>query len=405
MYQENHLKTNIMENKFSKNSGSGNHLNRRKFLGTSAIAGLGLSLDPFSLAAGNPGSNAGSENAKPHSQPASDRRRLGELEVSALGLGGLPVVGFYTGGVRDQGLVNKLYREAFDNGVTFFDTAEVYGPLTSEKQVGEAVAPFRKEIVIATKFGFDIDPANGGRGGLDSSPKNIKRAVEGMLKRLRTDHIDLLYQHRVDPNVPIEEVAGAVKDLIREGKVLHWGLSEPGLNTLRRAHAELPLTAIQNEYSPWTRNPEAEVLPLCEELNIGFVPWCPLGYGFFAGAINENTRFSEGDFRTILPRTTPENIPQNLQLLYYIKEWGLRKNATAPQITLAWLQAQKPWIVPIPGTSNPVHLRENLRANDISFTPAELKEFNEGISRIPIAGAQNAQPVLAGMGVEAPPKK
>lgn len=393
-----------MENKSSENSWSGNNVNRRKFLGSSAVAGLGLALNPFSMAAhGTTGGTNPADTAKT-SVNASNRRFLGKLEVSSLGLGGLPVVGFYTGGVREQGLVNKLYREAFDNGVTFFDTAEVYGPLISEKQVGEALAPFRKEVVIATKFGFDVDPENGGRGGLDSSPKTIRRAVEGMLKRLRTDYIDLLYQHRVDPKVPIEDVAGTVQDLMREGKVLHWGLSEPGLNTIRRAHAVQPLTAIQNEYSPWTRNPEARVLPLCEELNIGFVPWCPLGYGFFADAINENTRFSEGDFRAILPRTTPENIPQNLQLLYFIEEWGLRKNATAPQITLAWLQAQKPWIVPIPGTSNSVHLRENLRANDISFTSEELKEFNAGLSQIPIAGARNAQPVLDGMGVEAPPK-
>ena len=357
-----------MENKSSENSWSGNNVNRRKFLGSSAVAGLGLALNPFSMAAHRTTGGTNPADTAKTSVNASNRRFLGKLEVSSLGLGGLPVVGFYTGGVREQGLVNKLYREAFDNGVTFFDTAEVYGPLISEKQVGEALAPFRKEVVIATKFGFDVDPENGGRGGLDSSPKTIRRAVEGMLKRLRTDYIDLLYQHRVDPKVPIEDVAGTVQDLMREGKVLHWGLSEPGLNTIRRAHAVQPLTAIQNEYSPWTRNPEARVLPLCEELNIGFVPWCPLGYGFFADAINENTRFSEGDFRAILPRTTPENIPQNLQLLYFIEEWGLRKNATAPQITLAWLQAQKPWIVPIPGTSNVSHLEENVAAAEIELS-------------------------------------
>lgn len=208
----------------------------------------------------------------------------------------------------------------------------------------------------------------------------------------------------MDPNVPIEDVAGTVQDLMKEGKILNWGLSEPGLNTVRRAHAVQPLTAIQNEYSPWTRDPEAEVLPLCEELGIGFVPWCPLGYGFFADAINETSRFSEGDFRAILPRTTPENIPQNLKMLYYIEEWGLRKNATASQITLAWLQAQKPWVVPIPGTSVSVHLRENLKANDVTFTSDEISEFNKGLSNIQIAGTRNAKGVMDAMGVEAPPK-
>lgn len=394
-----------MENNKSNNSGSRNSVNRRKFLGSSAIAGLGLALNPFSVSASSISGVVDKREGEIFPGATHNRRMLGKLEVSSLGLGGLPVVGFYTGGVREQSQVNKIYREAYDNGVTFFDTAEVYGPLINERQVGEAVAPFRKDVVIATKFGFNVNPESGERRGLDSRPQSIRRTVDGMLQRLQTDYIDLLYQHRVDPEVPIEEVAGAIQDLMKEGKVLHWGLSEPGLNTIRRAHAVQPLSAIQNEYSPWSRDPEAEVLPLCEELNIGFVPWCPLGYGFFADAINENTRFSEGDFRAILPRTTPENIPQNLEMLYYIEDWGLRKNATAPQITLAWLQAQKPWIVPIPGTSKSVHLRENLRANDISFTVEELEEFNQGLAAIEIAGARNAPPVMAGMGVEAPPKQ
>lgn len=391
-----------MENNKSNNSGSRNSVNRRKFLGSSAIAGLGLALNPFSVSASSISGDVVKREGETFSGATHNRRMLGKLEVSSLGLGGLPVVGFYTGGVREQSQVNKIYREAYDNGVTFFDTAEVYGPLINERQVGEAVAPFRKDVVIATKFGFNVNPESGERRGLDSRPQSIRRTVDGMLQRLQTDYIDLLYQHRVDPEVPIEDVAGAIQDLMKEGKVLHWGLSEPGLNTIRRAHAVQPLSAIQNEYSPWSRDPEAEVLPLCEELNIGFVPWCPLGYGFFADAINENTRFSEGDFRAILPRTTPENIPQNLEMLYFIENWGLRKNATASQITLAWLQAQKPWIVPIPGTSKSVHLRENLRANNISFTVGELEEFNQGLAAIEIAGARNAQPVLAGMGVEAP---
>ena len=377
-------------------------VNRRKFIGNSAIAGLGLALNPFSMPGKGMSMEVKQKPGKTLSETATNRRKLRDLEVSAQGMGGLPVVGFYTGDVREQDHVNKLYREAYENGVTFFDTAEVYGPLINERQVGEAVQPFRKEIVIATKFGFDVDPDTGERRGIDSRPKTIRRSVEGSLKRLKTDYIDLSYQHRVDPNVPIEDVAGTIQDLMNEGKVRNWGLSEPGLNTVRRAHAVQPLSAVQNEYSPWSRDPETDILPLCEELGIGFVPWCPLGYGFFADAINENSRFSEGDFRAILPRITPENIPQNLEMLYYIEEWGLRKNASPSQITLAWLQAQKPWIVPIPGTSNSVHLRENMRANDISFSSEELKEFNSGLSDIKIAGARNAQGVMKAMGVEAP---
>jgi aryl-alcohol dehydrogenase-like predicted oxidoreductase len=375
--------------------------NRRNFLTTSILAGAGLALSPFS---GETANKPRILNEKKHHPLKKGKRKLGSLEVSAQGLGGLSVVGFYTGGPREQANVNRIYREAYEMGITLFDTAEVYGPFINEKQVGEAVAPFRKDVVLATKFGFDVDPDTGQRRGIDSRPKTIRKSVEGSLKRLRTDYIDLSYQHRVDPNVPIEDVAGTIQDLMREGKIRHWGLSEPGLKTVRRAHAVQPLTAIQNEYSPWTRNPEAEVLPLCEELGIGFVPWCPLGYGFFADAINENSRFSEGDFRAILPRITPENIPQNLEMLYYIQEWGLKKDATASQITLAWLQAQKPWVVPIPGTSNIIHLKENIGANDISFTSDELQEFNAGLAKIEILGAQNAGGVMTAMGVEAPKK-
>ena len=341
-----------------------------------------------------------------HTSVKGNKRKLGKLEVSAQGLGGLPVVGFYGGGVREQSHVNKLYQTAFENGITFFDTAEVYGPLTNETQIGEALAPFRKDVVVATKFGFNVDPNHqSGRGRpLNSRPENIRRAVEGSLKRLRTDYIDLYYQHRVDPTVPIEEVAMTIKDLVKEGKILHWGLSEPGLNTIRRAHAVHPVTAIQNEYSLWTRDSEKAVLPLCDELGIGFVPWCPLGYGFLAGAINENTRFVQGDFRTILPRVTPENIKQNLQLLDFAKEWGLRKRATAAQISLAWLQAQKPWIVPIPGTSNLVHLKENIAAHNITFSKDELAEFETGLLQINIAGPKNTQAIIDAMGVEAAAK-
>jgi aryl-alcohol dehydrogenase-like predicted oxidoreductase len=380
-----------------------NRMNRRDFMSHAALTGTGLLVGQSVLAASNAPETP--QSASDSTNLGRNRRKLGTLEVSALGLGGLPVVGFYGGGIRNQSDVNKIYREAYENGVTFFDTAEIYGSFANEKQVGEAVAPFRKDIVIATKFGFDVDADTGQNRGVNSRPEHIRKAVEGSLTRLRTDHIDLYYQHRVDPNVPIEDVAGTIKDLMREGKVLHWGLSEPGLNTIRRAHAVQPLSAIQNEYSIWSREPENTVFPICQELGIGFVPWCPLGYGFFAGAINENSRFSQGDFRTILPRTTPENLPQNLKLLYYVQEWGLRKNATPAQISLAWLQAHKPWIVPIPGTSKSVHLRENLRANNIRFTAKELMEFDAGLAQIEIAGPRNAKPIMDGMGVEAAPKQ
>lgn len=383
---------------------SNDNCNRRNFLTKNILAATGLLVGPPLLASNKSSAN----NSNKDNQPIKNgKRKLGTLEVSAQGLGGLPVVGFYGGGVREQSHVNMLYREAYERGITFFDTAEVYGPLTNETQIGEAIAPFRKNVVLATKFGFEVNPNHqNGRGrALNSQPEHIKKVVEGSLKRLKTDYIDLYYQHRVDPQVPIEDVAGAIKDLIKEGKVLHWGLSEPGLNTIRRAHAVQKLSAIQNEYSIWTRDYEKGTIPLCEELGIGFVPWCPLGYGFLAGAINENSSFKQGDFRAILPRATTESIKQNLKLLDFIKDWGLRKRATAPQISLAWLQAQKPWIVPIPGTSNLVHLKENIVANSITFTKDELKEFNEGLSKIEIAGAKNTQAIIDAVGVESASKK
>ncbi len=381
-----------------------NSLSRKSFLINNIIAGAGILTGQTLLAGCSTTENSSDTNKQPRKH---NRRKLGELEVSAQGLGGLPVVGFYGGGVRAQNHVNNLYRIAYENGVTFFDTAEVYGPLINETQIGEAIAPFRKEVVIATKFGFKVDPNHqSGKGRpLNSKPESIRSVVEGSLKRLKTDYIDLYYQHRVDPEVPIEDVAGAIKELVQQGKILHWGLSEPGLNTIRRAHAVHKLAAIQNEYALWTRDAENGTLALCEELGIGFVPWCPLGYGFLAGAINENTRFSQGDFRTILPRVTPENIKQNLKLLDYAKDWGLRKRATASQISLAWLQAQKPWIVPIPGTSNLVHLKENIAANAITFTKDELIDFNAGLLKIEVVGTKNTQPIMDAMGVEAALKK
>jgi aryl-alcohol dehydrogenase-like predicted oxidoreductase len=299
----------------------------------------------------------------------------------------------------------NIIRTAFDHGVTFFDAAEAYGPHEVERILGEGIKPFRNKVVITSKFGWNIDLETGERRpGLISRPDHIKRAVAGMLKRLQTDRIDLLYQHRVDPAVPIEDVAGAIKNLMDEGKVLHWGLSEMGLNTLRRAHAALPVTAVQNEYSMLWRGPEADVIPLCEELGIGFVPWSPLGVGFLTGAIDARTRFAEGDIRGIEGRFSPENLPHNLALVDLVKRWAERKQAMPGQIALAWLMAQKPWIVPIPGTTQMAHMFENNGAAAIQFTATELAELNAAVAAIEIRGARLPDAVLAFSGVEAPPK-
>jgi aryl-alcohol dehydrogenase-like predicted oxidoreductase len=300
----------------------------------------------------------------------------------------------------------NIIRAAYDRGVTFFDTAEAYGPLECERILGESIAPFRSNVVITSKFGWNIDPETGQfQMGLNSKPDHIKKAVEGMLKRLRTDRIDLVYQHRVDPQVPIEDVAGTVKDLMAQGKVLHWGLSEMGLNTLRRAHAALPLTAVQNEYSMLWRGPEKEVIPLCEELGIGFVPWSPLGVQFLTGWIDANTRFAPGDIRGMESRFSPENLPHNLALVELVKRWAERKSATPGQIALAWLMAQKPWIAPIPGTTQMAHMVENTGAAEVRFTSTELAELNAGASAIEVRGARLPDMVLALSGVEAAPKK
>ena len=334
---------------------------------------------------------------------APGRRRLGSLEVSSIGLGVQNMTRAYTTLVPRRPQMIDIIRSAFDHGVTFFDAAEVYGPLEVERLLGEAVAPFRDEIVIATKFGFQVDLETGQRGGRNSRPERIRLAVEVMLERLRTDRIDLLYQHRVDPEVPIEDVAGAVGELMAEGKVLHWGLSEMGLNTLRRAHAELPVTAVQNEYSMLWRGPEEEVIPTCEELGIGFVPWSPQGVGFLTGAIDERTRFAPGDIRGVEPRFSPENLPHNLALVEMVKRWAERKRAAPGQIALAWLLAQKPWIVPIPGTTQMAHMLENTGAADVRFTPDELDELNAELSAIEIRGQRLPDGVLSMSGVEAPP--
>jgi aryl-alcohol dehydrogenase-like predicted oxidoreductase len=322
------------------------------------------------------------------------KRKLGKsgLEVSALGLGCMGM-SFGYGPAGDKQEMISLIRSAVERGVTFFDTAEVYGPFTNEELVGEALSPFRGQVAIATKFGFDLNPALDPRGmkgspGLNSRPEHIKQAVEGSLKRLKVDAIDLFYQHRVDPDVPIEDVAGAVKDLIQEGKVKHFGLSEPGMQTIRRAHAVQPVTAVQSEYSLWWRRPEAEVLPTLEELGIGFVPYSPLGKGFLTGKINENTTFDSSDFRNIVPRFTPEARKANQALVDLLRKIGERKKATPAQIALAWLLAQKPWIVPIPGTTKLHRLDENIGAVAVELTSDDLREIDGAASKITVQGAR-----------------
>lgn len=335
-------------------------------------------------------------------------RRLGGLEVSALGLGCMSMNSGNYNPPRDTKDMIRVIHAAVDRGVTLFDTAEVYGPFVNEELVGEALAPYRNRVVIATKFGWEIEYATGRRtGGLDSRPQHIRHVVEASLKRLRTDHIDLLYQHRVDPKVPIEDVAGTVKDLIAEGKVGHFGLSEPGLKTLRRAHAVCPVAAVQNEYSLLTRDPERGMLAVCEELGIGLVPWSPLGVGYLTDSIDENTRFDEPgytDYRLSNPRFTPEARKANRPILSLLRQWAQRKNATPSQIALAWLLAQKPWIVPIPGTTNIAHLDENLGAVRVSFSAAELGEFNQALSGIVVHGARLRAELMKLSEVEAPLK-
>jgi aryl-alcohol dehydrogenase-like predicted oxidoreductase len=317
------------------------------------------------------------------------KRKLGKtnLEVSALGLGCMGMsFGFGPAVDKNDGIT--LIRAAVERGVTFFDTAEVYGPFTNEELVGEALAPFRKQVAIATKFGFRIDPNTGKQAGLDSRPEHIKEVAEASLKRLKTDVIDLFYQHRVDPNVPIEDVAGAVKDLIRQGKVKHFGLSEAGVQTILRAHAVQPVTALQSEYSLWWREPEAQVIPTLEELGIGFVPFSPLGKGFLTGKISEDTKFDKNDFRNIVPRFTPENRKANQALVDLLGRFAQQKKATPAQVALAWLLAQKPWIVPIPGTTKLHRLEENLAAANLELSPGELRELENAASKIPAVGAR-----------------
>jgi len=350
-------------------------------------------------------------NTRPHKSNSSikkfpERRKLGgTLEVSAIGLGVQNMNRTYQTTIPTRSEMLNIIRTAFDKGVTLFDTAEAYGPFECERILGEAVASFRNKIVIETKYGWNIDQKTGQRlPGLNSRPEHIKEVVEGMLKRLRTDRIDLLYQHRVDPAVPIEDVVGAIKDLIKEGKILHYGLSEPGVQTVRRAHAIHPVTAIQNEYSLLWRGPEKNILPLCKELGIGFVCWSPLGVGFLNGAIDANTKFAPGDIRAGESRFSTENLPNNLALVDLLKTWAANKQATPGQISLAWLLAQQPWVVPIPGTTQMVHMIENTSAADIRFTAAELNEFNTALSKIEIKGERLPKFVQDFSDVEAPLK-
>ncbi|WP_303880857.1 aldo/keto reductase [Desulfovibrio piger] len=360
-----------------------NQLARRRFLAgglaVGAAALLSSSLHGMAHAATLPSPSATENRQQPRSLP---QRRLGSLQVSAIGLGCLPMVGYYGGTYAKKDMI-ALIRRAYDSGVTFFDTAEVYGPYTSEEWVGEALAPVRDKVVIATKFGFGVE--EGRPTALNSRPDHIRRAVEGSLRRLRTDHIDLLYQHRVDPKVPMEDVAGTVKDLIREGKVLHFGLSEASAASIRRAHAVQPVSAVQSEYSLLWREPETKIFPTLQELGIGLVPYCPLGRGFLTGAIDENSRFTTGRLST-LPQFTPEALKHNMPLPRLIRTWAERKQCTMSQFAIAWLLAQAPWIAPIPGTTNPAHLDDFLGGAAVSLTPEELEEFEREYGGITLMG-------------------
>ncbi|AFV85841.1 aldo/keto reductase [Alteromonas mediterranea] len=372
--------------------------NRREFLLS------GASLAAASLLSTNIQAST-SEQKKRTTSTSPNTRKLGKLQVSSIGLGVQNMSRKYDTSVPNRQEMHQVIRSAYEEGVTFFDAAEAYGPFEVERILGESVKPFRDNIVIATKFGWNIDQQTGARlPGLNSRPDHIKAVVEGMLSRLQTDRIDLLYQHRVDPAVPIEEVAGAVADLMKEGKVLHWGLSEMGINTLKRAHATLPVSAVQSEYSMLWRGPEKSVLPLCEKLGIGFVPWSPLGVQFLTGWIDENTRFAQGDFRATESRFNPENLAHNMSLVKLLMQWSERKNATPAQIALAWLLHQKPWIVPIPGTTSLVHMQQNTASRDLSFSTAELRELNDSLASITIQGQRLPDFVQVFSDVEAPEK-
>lgn len=362
-------------------------VSRRNFLSNTAMAGAGLILTPLLSSAYSelPKDNKNEVDNMPDKQGNKMKtRKLGKLEVSALGLGCMNMSGNYNAPADKQQSIRTIHK-AFENGVRFFDTAEVYGPYTNEELVGEALQPFRDKVKIATKFGFEMEDP---KGGLNSRHDRIKKVVEASLKRLRTDHIDLYYQHRVDPNVPIEEVAGTIKDLIKEGKVLHFGLSEPSAKTIRRAHAVQPVSAVQSEYSLWTRNVELNgVLQTCEELGIGFVPWSPLGAGFLTGTIDTKTKFAEKtDFRAGFPRFSKQFLPLNMPIIEWLKTYAAKKGATPSQIALAWLLSKSKIIVPIPGTRSEAHLLENLGAMNFGLTKSDVQEIETSLSKFPVYG-------------------
>ncbi|MNK90534.1 L-glyceraldehyde 3-phosphate reductase [compost metagenome] len=378
-------------------------MDRRSILKTAGLALAGSALLPFRSLANSHIDELNSEQNNTLLTPG--KRKLGKLEVSSIGIGVQNMSRNYQTTIPSRPEMHRIIQSAYDNGVTLFDAAEAYGPFEVEKILGEAVASFRDKIVISTKFGWKIDQESGKRlPGLNSRPEHIKIVVEGMLKRLKTDRIDLLYQHRVDPQVPIEDVVGAIQSLIKEGKLLHYGLSEPGQQTVRRAHAIHPITAIQNEYSLLWRGPEKTIIPLCEELGIGFVSWSPLGVGFLTGAIDQGTRFAQGDIRGIESRFSPENLQANMALVELIQKWSKEKQAAPAQISLAWLLAQKPWVVPIPGTTQMAHMLENTAASQIKFSANELQEFNTALNAIQILGERLPAGVLLFSDVEAPQK-
>ena len=364
-------------------------LGRRGFLSKSALLGAGMAAAPFAFANEN---SASKEHPTKKPTVKEGKRMLGSLEVSSIGLGCMSMKSGSYNPPRDKKDMIPVIRGAVDLGVTFFDTAEVYGPFTDEELVGEALVPVRNEVVIASKFGFDF--SNGERAGRNSRPEHIRKAVEGMLKRLRTDRIDLLYLHRLDPNVPVEEVAGVVKELIQEGKALHFGLSEVSPATIRKAHAEQTVSALQSEYSLIQRALENEVIDTCGELGIGIVPWGPVCRGFLGDKFNEYSRFSDDSRFAAVPYFTPEAIKAHMEVLRLVREWGRKKDATPAQISLAWVMAQKPYIVPIPGTTKLHHVKENQGALSISFTDAELKEFREALEKIPLVGVRDPETAL-----------
>ena len=358
-------------------------MNRRNFIKTASLASI-FAVSEFSGLSkvfGIP--RTGQNSMRDLSVTNMENRNLGGMTVSSIGLGCLPMVGYYGGKYEKKDMI-ALIRRAYEQGVTLFDTAEVYGPYTSEEWVGEALQPFRDKVKIETKFGFGVEEKQ--PTALNSRPDHIRRAVEGSLRRLRTDHIDLLYQHRVDPQVPMEEVAETVKQLMQEGKVLHWGLSEASARSIRRAHAVCPLSAVQSEYAIWWREPETKIFPTLEELGIGFVPYCPLGRAFLTGVINEDSRFKQGDRRWNLPQFTPEALKHNMPLVALVRKWAERKGITPAQFALVWMLSRKPWIAPIPGTTNPAHLDELLGAGTIRLSAWEMEEFDKEYAQIDLMG-------------------